>query len=102
MISINDLRKTEQRVITVGSHPGIIQSMLDFDYLSGKERPSLLAIIANGRKFERYFFGKKEVLIPVFGSLDVIPDKIKQEITLFLNLTSARRVLSSTKELFEK
>lgn len=102
MVNINQLRTKEQKTIAIGSHPGIIQSMLDFDYLSGREKPSVLAIIASGRKFERYFFGKKEVLIPVFGSLDNLSEKTKNELTLFLNVTSARRVLSTTKELFEK
>jgi succinyl-CoA synthetase alpha subunit len=102
MINIHQIRTTNQKILAVGSHPGILQSMLDFDYLSEKEKPSIVAVVANGRKFERYFFGKKEVLIPVYVSLDAIPEKTKQEITLFLNLTSARRVLTSTKELFEK
>lgn len=102
MIDIQALRSKEQKILAIGSHPGIIQSILDFDYLSGRERQSVVAIIASGRKFERYFFGKKEVLIPVFGSIDAVPEKAKQSTSLFLNLTSARRVLSSTKELFEK
>jgi len=102
MIDINFLRNKEQKVLAVGSHPSILQSILDFDYLSGKVKPSIIAVIASGRKFERYFFGKKEVLIPVYGSIDILPQKIKDSTSLFLNLTSARRVLTSTKELFEK
>ena len=101
MLDIDQLRKQEQKILAVGSHPGILQSMLDFEYLSGREKPSVVVIVANGRKFERYFFGKKEVLIPVFRSLDAVPQKLKEEINLFLNLTSARRVLSSTEELIE-
>lgn len=86
-------------MVTIGSHPGIIQSILDFDFLCGKTSPSVVGIIATGRRYERYFFGKKEVLIPVFQGADVIPDTLKEQISLFINLSSARRTLSSTLSL---
>lgn len=101
MIDIEKIRKNEGKIITVGSYPAIIQSILDFDYLSGKKTSTVSAIIATGRKFERYFWGKKEILIPVYSSVDVIPDSKKKNLTFFLNLTSARRTLSSTKNLLE-
>ena len=101
MIDIEKIRKNEGKIITVGSYSAIIQSILDFDYLSGKKTPTVSAIIATGRKFERYFWGKKEILIPVYSSIDLIPDSKKKNLTLFLNLTSARRTLSSTKNLLE-
>lgn len=101
MIDIEKIRKNEGKIITVGSYPAIIQSILDFDYLGGKKTSTVSAIIATGRKFERYFWGKKEILIPVYSSVDVIPDSKKKNLTFFLNLTSARRTLSSTKNLLE-
>lgn len=101
MISIDEIRKNKGKIITVGSYPAIIQSILDFDFLSGNS-PSIIAIIAVGRRFERYFFGKKEILIPVFPSIDLLSEKEKAEISFFLNLTSARRVLLSTQELISK
>lgn len=99
MIQIQTLRTIEPKIIMIGSHPGIIQSILDFDYLSGKKTPSVVGIIASGRRFERYFFGKKELLIPVVRSSDELPEKVKESITYFLNVSSARRVLSSTLSL---
>jgi succinyl-CoA synthetase alpha subunit len=102
MINIEKLRQIEGNILCIGSHPGIIQSMLDFDYLSGKKSPSIKVIIATGRKFERYFFGKREVLIPVYTSVDVIPLSLKESLNLFLNVSSARRVLSSVIDAFEK
>ena len=101
MIDIEKIRKNEGKIITVGSYSAIIQSILDFDYLSGKKTPTISLIIATGRKFERYFWGKKEILIPVYSSVDVIPDSKKKNLTFFLNLTSARRTLSSTKNLLK-
>ncbi len=101
MLDINKLRKTKHSVIALGSHAPILQSMLDFEYLSGHTEPSLKAIITTGRKYVRMFFGKKEVLIPVYESVLKLPLEIKNNTTLFVNLSSARRVLSSTLELID-
>lgn len=101
MLEISKLRKLDPRIITIGSYPSIIQSILDFDYLSGRERPSIVAILAAGRKFERYFFGQREVLIPVYESLDVLPTDVKKHINLFICFTSARRVYSSIVQTIE-
>jgi succinyl-CoA synthetase alpha subunit len=100
-MNIQDLKKQDHKILAVGSYPAIIQSMLDFDYLSGKDEPSVAAIIAGGRKFERYFFGKKEVVIPVFNSITHLPEVVKNEVTLFLNLSSGRRVLTFSEEALQ-
>ena len=102
MINIAALRNTEAQVITLGSYPAIIQSILDFDYLAKKQKPSIIGIIASGRKNERYFFGKKEVLIPVYQSPKLVPLKKREQCNLYLNLSSGRRVLYSTKELLQQ
>lgn len=101
MIDVNFLRKLDPKIITIGSYPAIIQSILDFDYLAGKKKPSVVAVIAAGRRFERYFFGKREVLIPVFGSLEELPQDLKSIINFFLNLNSARRVQDSIIRIIE-
>ena len=56
-----------------------------------------MAIIASGRKHERYFFGKTEVMMPVYRVARNLPDKLRQQANLFINLVSGRRVLTSTK-----
>jgi ATP citrate (pro-S)-lyase len=96
MIDVQKLRGVKHAILSIGSYPSIIQSTLDFDYISGKTTPSIVGIIAAGRKYERYFFGKKEILVPVFPSIESLPSALADTITLFLNLTSARRTLSST------
>ncbi len=101
MIDIQTLRNKEAYVITIGSHPAIIQSILDFDYLAKKSQPSIIAIIATGRNNERYFFGKKEILIPVYATTKAIPAVKKEQCTFFLNLSSGRRVLHSTQDLLD-
>jgi ATP citrate (pro-S)-lyase len=99
---INALRSLDLVVVCVGSHPATIQALLDFDYLNGRSQPSIKAIIASGRKSERYFFGLSEIVIPVFESVDRMPDEPKNSVNLFVSLVSGRRVLSSTSELVDK
>lgn len=96
MIKLDDLRKMEVKIIMLGSHPGIIQSILDYDYLTGKTSPSVTAIIANGRKQERYFWGESEVTIPVASSVELLTSKQRNDCTVLINVQSARRVLAST------
>lgn len=96
MLDITKLRRKDHSIIALGSHPGILQSMMDFDFLSGKREPDLKAVVASGRKFLRLFWGNQEKLIPVYGRLEDIPASIKNETSLFLNLTSGRRSMSST------
>ena len=101
-MKIDLLRKEkDMRIISLGSHPGIIQSMLDYDFLIGKQQPSLMAIIAGGRKQERYFWGETEIIIPVIPSLEKLTEKQRAECNGVLNVQSARRVLSSTKQAFD-
>lgn len=97
MIRLHELHELQPKVVCLGTHPGIIQSILDYDYLSGKTAPSIVAIIAKGRKQERYFWGESEVNVPVLASLDELGDTANH-INCALNVQSARRVLSSTQE----
>lgn len=102
MASIQDLRQLDPKVIFLGSHPGIIQSMLDYDYLIKREQPTVLAIIASGRKQERYFWGEKEVMLPVVAELSELKPEVKQSINMVVNVQSARRVLATTKAAVEQ
>lgn len=102
MLDISRLRNVSNpKIIAIGSYPAIVQAMLDFDFLSEKKSPSIVGIIASGRRFERYFFGKKEVLLPVFPSLEEVPAEIKETVHYFLNLSSGRRVFQSTTDALD-
>lgn len=101
MLDIQKLTKTRHKIISIGSHGSILQSMLDFDYLSGKQEPDLIGIIATGKKFERLFWGKKDILIPVYTSIKKIPHTIADKVTLFFNVSSGRRTLASSIEIME-
>lgn len=86
-------------VICYNSNPSGVQSMLDYDYLCGRDKPSVQAIVnpTTSERYEKYFFGSREVLIPLLRSL-------KQACTLapsaqvMANFASSRSVLKSTLE----
>lgn len=98
MNTISLFRTTNPVIISLGSHTGIIQSILDYDYLIKCKRPSVVAIIASGRKQERYFWGESEVIIPVFSGIESVSTEMRKACTAVINVQSARRVLSSTKQ----
>ncbi|WP_187646962.1 citrate/2-methylcitrate synthase [Nitrosophilus labii] len=47
-----------------------IQRMLDYDYIIKREKPSVAAIVAptSSNKFDKFFFGTEEVMIPIYRS----------------------------------
>ena len=100
-MDIELLRKTQSKIIVIGNHPGIIQSMLDYDFLIGHTTPSIVGIVATGRKFVRFFFGRREVLLPVYSTLSVIPENVKKDVNTVLNVSSGRRALTSMVEAID-
>jgi ATP citrate (pro-S)-lyase len=99
MLNIDSIRKLVPKTLVIGSHSLITQAMLDFDYLAGKNSPSVKAIIKNGKRSERFFFGEGEILLPYFPTLNGSAQDFIKEINFFLNVVSAHRVLSSTTAL---
>jgi ATP citrate (pro-S)-lyase len=96
-----DLRSLKSNIICLGSHPGVIQSMLDYSYCLGQDEPNVLAIISAGRKQERYFWGQSEIVLPVYATLADVPAEVLEKVGGLLNVQSARRVLSGMKQAFE-
>lgn len=99
-LSIDELLKSSNSIICLGSNAGIIQSILDFDYLSGKS-PSIKAIIGGHKKYERFFYGTNEIIIPVYSDISLIPEEVSFSCTAAISLVSGRRVLSSTMQALE-
>jgi ATP citrate (pro-S)-lyase len=75
------------------------QRMLDFDYASGREKPSVAAIInptgADG--FAKLFFGTREILLPVYKSLETAA-KLHPNADVLINFASFRSAAFSTEE----
>lgn len=98
MMNIKNLLQETPSTICIGNHSPIIQSILDFDYLIKRPQPSIKAIIAGGRNYERYFFGQQEIALPVYGGVEELPEQARQ-CNFFINVTSGRRVYASTLSL---
>jgi ATP citrate (pro-S)-lyase len=101
MSDVFSLQEIQPRIICLGSHPAIIQSMLDYAYCIGQQEPNIVAIISAGRKQERYFWGQAEIIVPVYASLAVMPEAERNLVTALLNVQSARRILAGMKEALE-
>jgi len=100
-MDIEDIRKNPGGILALGMHLPIFQSILDFDHLCGKKKPSLVGIIASNRKSVKLFFGREEVLIPCFSKVSDVPQKLAKDVQWMLNVQSARRSLESTVAFFD-
>lgn len=100
-MNIQPLRKTTPSIVIQGAHHGIIQSILDYDHLLGRTAPSIQAVIAHGRKKERFFWGGSEVEVPFFASIDSMTPEQRSKVTALVNVQSARNVKSSVIQAVE-
>ncbi|MDO8664825.1 MAG: citrate/2-methylcitrate synthase [Candidatus Liptonbacteria bacterium] len=98
---IEAARKGKTKILALGSHPAIIQSILDFDFMCGKSSPSVIGLVTGNRKMEKYFFGKSDLLIPCWPNIGAVPAEVKKRVNWMLNLQSGRRAFESTVGFFE-
>ncbi len=96
MIDIQKIRTSDVSIIALGSHPKIFQAMLDYDFLCGFEKPRLIAIVQSGRRYEKYFWGSEEIMIPVYSTVDVLPKEVVNSGAFFVSVGSARRAVSDS------
>ncbi len=52
--------------LILGVHMPVIQSMLDFDYLSGKSTTDTVGVISGKRGFVKVFWGSREIMLPTY------------------------------------
>ena len=75
-----------------------VQRMLDFDYVVHRPTPSVVALVKpGGAGFEKVFWGKKEILLPVYGSTEEASQQ-HPVASVVINFASARSAASSTHE----
>ncbi len=88
--------------IFYNQHPNPIQRMLDFDYVCGRKTPSVSAIVnPNQAGQHKVFFGTKEILIPVYKTLNEACEK-HSESDVLVNFASARSAFDVSKEAIQK
>jgi len=76
-----------------------IQRMLDYDYTIKRETPSVAAIVAptSGNKFEKFFYGPDEVMIPLFKTT-ADAKAAQPQADVLLNFASFRTAYDVTME----
>jgi len=79
-----------------------IQRMLDYDYTIKREKPSVAAIVAptSGNKFEKFFYGPDEIMIPLFKNTADAKEACPSADVL-LNFASFRTAYDVTMEALE-
>eukprot|EP00894_Picocystis_sp_ML_P002377 jgi/Pico_ML_1/52894/g3534.t1 len=83
--------------------PGPVQRMLDFDYLCGRNTPSVAAVIkpGSGEGFEKLFFGKTEMPIASHGSIKAAA-AAHPRADVFVNFASFRSAFQSTMDALQQ
>ncbi len=79
-----------------------IQRMLDYDYVIGREKPSVAGIVAptSSNKFEKFFYGADEVMIPLYkNTADAVKNQPQADV--LLNFASFRTAYDVTMEALE-
>ncbi len=79
-----------------------IQRMLDYDYTIKRDKPSVAAIVAptSSNKFEKFFYGADEVMIPLYKNTKDAKEAQPQADVL-LNFASFRTAYEVTMEALE-
>ena len=79
-----------------------VQRMLDFDFISRRETPSVAAIInpTGSDGLQKFFFGEKEILIPIYKKLKTATEK-HPKVDVVINYASFRSAAESTEEALE-
>lgn len=100
MLNIDEIRKNPGTMLAFGNYQPGYQVILDFDYLSGKDKPSLVGIVTGAAKYQKYFWGEEEVLLPCFKSAEAARRRLG-DVDWMLNTNSAHRSVLTTKEFFD-
>lgn len=79
-----------------------VQRMLDFDFLCGRETPSVAGVINPGSDgFQKLFFGQEEIAVPVHGSI-LSACKMHPTADVFINFASFRSAYASSMEALKQ
>ena len=96
---MNRLFTKDTQAIFWNNNKTAIQRMLDYDYTIGREKPSVAGIVAptSSNKFEKFFYGPDEIMVPVYKSTtDAV--KEQKQADVLLNFASFRTAYDVTME----
>jgi ATP citrate (pro-S)-lyase len=89
----------DSTAIIWGMQPKAVQSMMDFDYLCSREKPSVVAMVYpfSGNHKQRFYWGAKEMLLPVYKNMSEATSDHPQA-SVLVNFASLRSAFESTME----
>eukprot|EP00051_Salpingoeca_urceolata_P013592 m.171191 g.171191 ORF g.171191 m.171191 type:complete len:1075 (-) comp17835_c1_seq1:32-3256(-) len=87
----------ETRALMFGIQPRAVQGMLDFDFCCGRSKPSVAAMIYpfSGNHQQKFYWGTKEVLVPVFRDMGEAMAK-HPDADVLINFASFRSAYDSS------
>jgi len=97
-----ELFNVSSRSIVYGMQPRAVQGMLDFDHICGRAAPSVVAMVFpfSGNHFQKFYWGSKEIVIPVYEKLQQATTKHTDANTL-VNFASCRSVYDTVDEALD-
>ncbi len=96
---MNQLYTKDTQAIFWNNNKTAIQRMLDYDYTIQRKTPSVAAIVAptSNNKFDKFFFGPDEVMIPLFKTT-AEAKAAQPQADVLLNFASFRTAYDVTME----
>ncbi|KAI9331350.1 citrate synthase-like protein, partial [Obelidium mucronatum] len=90
------------RSFVYGMQPRAVQGMLDFDFMCKRAQPSVACMIYpfGGHHVQKFYWGTKETLLPVYTSLEEAMAKFP-DVDVLVNFASFRSVYDSTMEILK-
>lgn len=97
-----EMFSTETKSIVWGMQTRAVQGMLDFDFVCRRNEPSVVAIIYpfTGDHKQKYYWGHKEILIPVYKKMVDAMTK-HPDADVLVNFASLRSAYQSTVETMD-
>ncbi len=94
-----ELFTKESRCFFLGTQEKAAQRMLDFDY-KNQRSPSVVAFVGNNEGLSWLFFGKEEIAIPIYTSLEKAA-KEHPDVDIVINFRSFRSAFQDAKSALE-
>ncbi|XP_055541492.1 ATP-citrate synthase isoform X2 [Wyeomyia smithii] len=90
------------KALVWGMQTRAVQSMLDFDFICRRDEPSVVAMVYpfTGYHKQKFYWGHKEVLIPVYSKMSEAINKHK-EADVLVNFASLRSAYDSSLEVLD-
>jgi len=85
------------KAIVWGMQQRAVQGMLDFDYVCQRKEPSVRAMVYpfSGNHNQKFYFGHKEVMIPVFSDMETAVERYP-DVDVLVNFASLRSAYEAT------